>query len=415
MKYAIVWGIIFLTMGLGMASAGQSIEKLTIDGFIATAENDLTLLNQTELTLELEGAPKSTPYLDRVEFRTKTDEFDVYKQKYSLRFYPKGWGETMYTKRASELESASCRAEQHDYYNDAVKQRYDLALDYLETRSLIQLTTQLATVCEDRVHILRKKSSGSLSFDISDLIEAEEVLTDLRLERAGLENKMTALMHQIRLAANSQAPIAFDPESLVRVSTIQKRLLELIPETTVNNISLQDQKNRVELADNKYKLEQAKNRDYLSFVQVSYDNDEYDEPNKAYSLELAIKLPFIRSDREEMNRRKVTYMKERFKYDEEKRALSEQRTSLIRSLDRMIEQYSILEATNNNSNADVSFNAYLKMDGVDPLNLLRIKESLIKRDVQLVKTGFNIRHRFIELLDLTGQLSQKPVKNFMTL
>ncbi|WP_236891521.1 hypothetical protein [Desulfoluna limicola] len=411
----IVWVIFSMTMGHGMASAGDVMEKLTIDAFIATAESDLKFLNQGELTLDLEGAPKSTPYLDRVEFRTKTEEFDVYKQKYSLRFYPKGWGETLYTKRASELESESCRAEQHDYYNDAVKQRYDLALDYLETRALIQLTTQLTTVCEDRVHVLRKKSSGSLSFDISDLIEAEEVLTGLRLERVGLENKMTALMHQIRLAANSQAPIAFDSVSLVRVSTIKKRIPELIPETTVNNIGLQDQKNRVDLADNKYKLEQAKTRDYLSFVQVSYDNDEYDDLQKAYSLELAIKLPFVRSDREEMNRRKVTYMKERLKYEEEKREISEQRTSLMRSLDRLIEQYSILEANKNNGDADVSFKAYLNMDGVDPLNLLKIKESLIKSDIQLVKTGFDIRNRFVALLDLTGQLSQKPVKNYMAL
>lgn len=415
MKYVIVGVIFSVTMGLGMAFGGESMEKLTIDAFIATAESDLKFLNQAELTLDLEGAPKSTPYLDRVEFRTKTDEFDVYKQKYSLRFYPKGWGETMYTKRASELESASCRTEQNDYYNDAVKQRYDLALEYLETRALMQLTKQLATVCEDRIHVLKKKSIGSLSFDISDLIEAEELQTDLRLERVGLENKMTALIHQIRLAANSQAPIAFDPVSLVRVSTIQKRIPELIPETTVNNIGLQDQKNKVDLADNKYKLEQAKNRDYLRFVQVSYDNDEYDDPQKAYSLELAIKLPFIRSDREEMNRRKVTYMKERLKYDEEKRAISEQRTSLIRSLDRLIDQYSILAANKHNSDADVSFKAYLTMDGMDPLNLLKIKEALIKSEMQLVKTGFNIRNRFIELLDLTGQLSQKPVKNYMAL
>jgi len=116
-----------------------------------------------------------------------------------------------------------------------------------------------------------------------------------------------------------------------------------------------------------------------------------------------------------MNRRKVTYMKERLKYDEEKRAISEQRTSLIRSLDRLIDQYSILAANKHNSDADVSFKAYLTMDGMDPLNLLKIKEALIKSEMQLVKTGFNIRNRFIELLDLTGQLSQKPVKNYMAL
>ena len=410
-----ICSVFLIIMGFSVVQAEENSEKMTIDRFIKTSETDVKLLNQKELTVYLDKAPASTPYIDRMEFRTKTEEFDQYKQKYSLRFYPKGWGETKYTKRVNELVNASCRTEEINYYNAALKQRYTLILDYLETRELIILNKKLTAVCEDRITVLKKKSAGSISFDISDLISAEELLTELRLERVGLKNKITELTHQIKLASNSQSPVAFKKSSLLTISKIKKMISELNPAAPFNSIKLQAQKNKVDLANSKYKLEQAKKRDYLSFIQMSFDNDDYDEPKKAYSVELAIKLPFIHSDRADINMKKMNYMKERLQYQEETSALSEKRVSQTRSLNRLIQQYALLASNKRNSNAEVSFKTYLKMDGMDPLNLLRIKDSIIKSDIQLIKTRYNIRYRFIELMDTLGKLSEKPFKNYLSL
>ena len=415
-KMYLILAVLFSTFtGFGSAHALEDMDELTIDRFILTAENDLKLQNQKELTRYLNEAPSSTPYIDRMEFRTETQEFDLEKQKYSLRLYPKGWGETRYTRQVTELAGQSCRTEQRQYYNAALKLRYELVLEYLESRSMVDLKQQLAAVCEDRIHVLNKKSSGSLSFDISDLISAEELLTDLRLELVGLENKITGIEHQIAVAANSQIPVAFDKTPLIPISAIEKKIHGLPMETTVNNVKLEDQKNKMDLADSKYRLEQAKNRNYLSFFQVSYDSDDYEDMDKACSIELAIKLPFINSDRDGVNRKKINYMKERLQYNEEMRALAEKRISQTRSLDRLIKQYTLLESNKKNSNAEVSLKAYLQMDGMDPLNLLKIRESIIKSDIQLEKTAFNIRFRFIELMDMMGKLPETPFKNYITL
>ncbi len=37
------------------------------------------------LTTYLENAPESTKYIDRIELRTKTEDFELEKQKYSMR------------------------------------------------------------------------------------------------------------------------------------------------------------------------------------------------------------------------------------------------------------------------------------------------------------------------------------------
>ena len=54
------------------------------------------------------------------------------------------------------------------------------------------------------------------------------------------------------------------------------------------------------------------------------------------------------------------------------------------------------------------------MEGINPLNLLKIKESMINGDIQLNRINYLILSRYIELLDVRGKLSDKPLKNFLS-
>lgn len=388
-----------------------SSKVFSMTEFIKTAGEDHVVRNQKEIADYLDNAPESTPYLNKVELRTKTDEFDVDKQKYGMRFYPKGWNETTYSRRILDTSKASCRTEYDASYHEALKERYRLVLEYLETVELIGLKEKLAAVCGDRINVLKKKSAGSLSFDISDLVEAEELLTRLKLELVGLENKKSGTLHQIRLAADSKAVVDFSSEPLVKIDTLKKSVAGAGEIKDTDNIKLKDRKNKVELAMDKYNLEQAKSRDYISFFEVSYDHGNSDDPDKAYAVELGVKLPFINSDQDEITRKKVSFMKERLAYEEERRAFSEKITSLTRSIDRLVSQYEIIEQNQKHGNAHDSLNASLKMPGSDPLNILRIKETLLKDEIHLVQTGYEIRNRFVDLLDISGKLSEKPFRN----
>lgn len=391
----------------------ELIENLTMTSFIKTAEQDYILQNQDELNDYMDHAPESTPYIDRVELRTKTEDFDIEnKQKYSMRFVPKGWGETTYTRQLTETIRASGKTDSDICYNSALKQRYDLVIDYLETADLLDLKNKLIILCDDRINVLKKKSAGAISFDIRDLIDAEECLIKLRLELVKLENKKTGIVHKIGVAANSGAPIVFNNENLISVNEIHQTF-EQVSGLDMGPVQLKSRKDKVDIALNKYNLEKAKTRDYLSYFQVSYDTSESDDPKKAYSIEFGIKLPFFNSDREAVNLKKMNYMQERLKYEEDKRDGIEKMMTLKDSLDRMICQHALLIENMEIGNARSSYNVYLKMEGMDPLNILSIKESILKSDIQRIETGYDVRRRFIELLFMTGKLSEKPFKNYL--
>ncbi|GEM_PF-2795936 len=310
-------------------------ESLTIERFLATAEKDTQLQSHSELVEYMEASPESTPYIDKIEFRTETDEFDIKKQKYSLRFYPRGWGETELSKKISETTGKSVRAEHESLFGSVLQNRYELALDFLETLSMLNMNKTLLSVYDDEVNVLRKMSVRDLSFDIRTLVSAEDRYVDLQLELVKLENKVTGIIEKIKSIAGYYEEIMFDEETLIGPETIGERIRDIQPVPSPDNIRLRYQLVKAELAENRYMFEVAKNKKYLNFFNLQYDSDKDDSAEKAFSIEVGINLPFVNPDREDINRRKRVWFDEKLEYEKEQREASETIRSLSASLDRL--------------------------------------------------------------------------------
>ena len=151
---------------------GEELQLLTMNSFLSTTERDYSLENHQELLDYLETASSSTPYIDKIEFRTTTKDFEIARQKYGLRFYSKGWGETKFNNMLTESIIDAHRVEHEVIYNKALSKRYNLILDYLESVEHLKVMQELQAVYEDRISVLNKQS-GTLSFDVGEYITAE--------------------------------------------------------------------------------------------------------------------------------------------------------------------------------------------------------------------------------------------------
>lgn len=416
MKYKFVY-ILIMFFILGFSNEvvlAENQEELTIMGFISAAEKDYRLENHQELLDYLKDASSSTPYLDKVEIRTNTEDFELAKQKYALRFYTKGFGETRYNNQLTETIADAYNLEHDVYFNKALLKRYTLVLEYLETVDLLRVYNELEAVYSDRIDVL-KKQSGTLSFDVGEYIRAENQITELQLDLVKAENKLTGILHKIHLTADTETKVVFDRKDLIEVNEIVQVLNTLEIDPDLDNIYLRDRKNKIEREQLKYNIEKAQQRDYLSYVEVEFDRDNFSKEKKnAYSLDFAFKLPFINSDQEDVNRRKVNYIEEKLQYEDEKRDTYERVKSTLRSINRYIDQYQILAERKQTDDAQNPLNVYMRMEGVNPLSLLEMRESIIKYDSQQSQTYTSILYEYIELMDLMGKLSEKPLRCYIS-
>lgn len=388
-------------------------EPYTPHRFISTALSDPSVTSFRSLKDLSEKAPGDTPYIEGIELRAGVQSAeDDSQQNYRLRFYPRPWGETKNNRQLYDIQHQAFEIEQNRYLSQALRQRYALVLKYIWCAQQLKLKRGLEKVYEDRTFVLQKKLAIRRDADVGALISAENKHLALSLEINELEIQMTGLTGTIRrLAADTTGSIAFNEDNLISVAQLKKIVVGQTVLVADKNIDVALQKKRMELADRQFDVENAKSRDYFRYFEVGQSRDDKEE---TISFEIGLRLPFITSARNSIWERKVDAQREKIDYDQAKMTTTEQMVALQHEIEFLISQHGILKKGLKKGNALRAVRSHITATGGDPLDLLKLNESMLEHDIQLNDTTFAVRSKFIEFMDLTGQLTQKPLIDYLS-
>ncbi len=387
--------------------------EIRVSDFLATSENDYVLDPQNEKMDFLYSSSSNTPFFDRIELRTQTDQFEFSRQKYSLRFYTNGWNVTGNAKKLYNATLQSTRTKRDLLFHQALKRRYVLLIDFLHTRNMLALQRKLKKVYGDRVTVLKSRKN-KLDFDVNNLLMAEDSHMEAQIKVMDMENSIRRIEDKIRQYVPVEGAVEFDTDNLTDIDFIRETIWQTGFSTVENNIYLKQSSSRLELAKNRYELEKSENRKYVRYLEVSYNNNKRHDATEAYSVGLAISLPFINSGRIEINRMKLQFLTAKSRYEVLKRMLAENFKMISSNLENLVRQYGVLMGKNREGIAESALKTYMRVEGIDPMVLLKIKEKLLKRDILLGKIRYEIYTKYIELLDVTGKLSERPLKNYIS-
>ncbi len=388
-------------------------EDFSISAFLKTAGKDYSLENHDELLRYYKDAGSGTPWIEKAEIRTSTDEFDIEREKYALRFYPRGFGETNAAEKYLQSAERTGKIERTKLLAKALKKRANIILDYFETKEMIRINTEHIAVYRDIITVIKKRNSADVDFDVNALIEAENKLSDLQMTEVQLGERLERVFFRIKkIIGETNLSLFFENEKLIPIEKIEAKLSSIDLKNSVN-LDLQVGEENIRLAEERYELEKAKARNYLSFLEIGYDSKDRDENKKAISLEVAFKLPFIESDQLDLNQRKARVLMEKLSFVTEKETLSEEQFALQSTLRKLIGEYKILIERKTSGSAELSFKKYLTIQGINPATLLAIKENMLKSDSKLIEITFLIRNRFLDLMDLSGNINMESVAGFI--
>jgi hypothetical protein len=371
------------------------------------------------------GSYPGIPFIDDIELRLRDESYDINLLRYTVRIQPRGFGETSAAGRYNRSITGNSQLKFQLRKNAALKDRYLLIINSMEQNALLGLYDDLILLYEDRIKVMENKSN-SLEFGLNDLIEAEDANTKLKTHMFDIKKTLGLIERKIAYSIGDSLFSGIDTGGFADLDTIITFVEEDHFALDTNNVYLDYFRHQIRMAENRYNLEKAERRRYISFLGFSYDNggmldefrrkgegDEYDLDN-AYALELGVKIPDLTMARHDIARRKMDYIAEQEDYDATKRELGEQIKKDQEDLHVFIAQYRFLKARENEVDATSSLKKYLQMSGVDPLVLLSIKESIIKNRIEIARLKFSILRNYIQVIDVAGQLSKPPLRNFLS-
>ncbi|MGI6395479.1 MAG: hypothetical protein ACOX2F_12255 [bacterium] len=386
---------------------------MTISDYIKATPDDYRLQSKDEVA-NVFGESKNTPLLKGVEFRTETKKFDIMRQKYSLRFHFKSIGETkssnLLLKNYKELYNAEYQID----FMAVLLERYSLVLESIQIKKNIEFLDSMKSVLEDRIEVLRKISFISENANLTEIIDTEEKLTDVELEKIELENRLNTIELLVVEQTGTEKKVNFYDENLITIDELEKRIEFIEQNASEQGALFEYRKQRVTLAESKYKMAKTKTHDFFDYVALEYDTGDWKVPRNSFSVELSFNLPGVKNSEVDLSRKKADILEEKLKCEIERKENEKSIRSNIRSIKRQLKQYRLILAQNEESEASNFLDKYTSMEGADPLTILKIKERVIKNQMKMQNILFRIYTRYVMLLNLTGVLVHNPDENHLT-
>lgn len=397
-----------------------------VSTFILKALKQGDLKDQKKIISYLEGSSGNMPVVDDIEARIRNRAFEFDRQRYTLRVEPRGLGETRASKNYYNATVKRQKQKKDVMEHEFLTDRYTFIIELLNRQAMYRLHKKLITIYEDRINVLQNQAEG-MKCDLSEIIKAEDKLTELKFENIEQDRRIKKMENNVAKELKDDGLTTFDTSGFIDVESIGRNIDTATFTIDKSNVYLKYDQLDFKREKTRYNLETAEGRRFLSFLEFSYDHgslvDEVDRKsegkdydfNRAYLMEVGIRIPYINVDRHDMHRRKMNYLKAKEDCKDLERKLKGRLKKDVEDIKLLVSQYGFLKARRDDVKAESSLKKYLEMDGVDPLILLSIRESIIENDIELEKIKFDIFRNYIRLLDTSGKISDKPLVNYLSM
>ena len=368
------------------------------------------------------------PYIDDIQIRTRTDEFNFNYQETSIRFSPKIFGIENAENKLFESYASHYDNEKKIILLKNLKKRYLNIIDNTTNRDLLQLYIDTIKLYKDLL-IIKKNSINDFS-TLEELIKIEDSITKLEFKSISVENEIlnsnAKISYEVKNSnlRGTENNFIFTSKSFIEVKDIKDLFkhkfydsnnnLANIKKIYDNNLLLKKEQNRYNIELNRYEIDKKRSsKNFLSFLELSYDNKYYYEKGKiddAFSVGIGMSLSFLKTDASYLKRRYINVLKEKSNLEVKLNDLSYEFSTNISKIGKLIEQYIYLQDRINNSYAQLTIDNYADNIQIDPSILLETKIKTFKNKILLMKLKKDILDNYIDTIYLSGLLNESILK-----
>lgn len=399
--------IIILALGYSYVYS-QSISDIQI--VLNTAFEDNSVQFKHKKTNQLSTLDYNVPLIEKVELRSETNDFNLRKQDLSLRVSPN----TGSSRRAHRQyhESVMFMAEM-EYNTEIMKMlftKYQLVKDYVFSKEMLRLEKVKNTVALDKVKLLKKMVSLS-SFDIVELIEAEDEVNKLQRKIQNIENSVTNLNRQLS-AIISKEKINIGISDIISVAQIKS----LISLNKLNNTKKHPEEEVLSAkhynALMEFEWEASKNSFSIGYLQAKYGHDPDKSFGNNFSLGIGFDFPIKGSTRLDLNEIKVDILDTQSEYLELVDRIENNRQMNESRLKSLISMYDLLSIQIEKGNANHALIEYSRQGIASPLAILKLKELTVNNEALLIEIRSDIIETYLNYIYDTGAIGDIPYKNY---
>lgn len=393
-----------------LVSAQQTATSTDILG---TALQDEAYQQQLGTDAFFNQSSLDIPYLEELEFRTETHEFDPSLQEYALRFKFNSRRQVKVQKGINQGERSLRYYAQQAYLEELLFHRYQLLIDVWYHQQQLETSNAQTPWYRDQEQLIRQRiaQNGQRSYD--DLLKLEDDRLAFQQQYSESNQKLQLLT---RLGNNwLDTPVdSIVFPALPTPADIALYWQEWQLDTLVLPWSVQAQKTQKELVSLELAAEQAEERNRLNFLQVRYQGDNNPILKEQLTLGVGFTLPF-RSARSVKNQYLLLEQREEAWQEAEKtRRWLEKLRAAEGQLASQLDNYDRAKINLEDYMDQFAPQRLAELGVTEPELLLRAQGGIFYRQQLLLEEEQQLYQDYLEVLLLSGRLGQAPYRNWLS-
>lgn len=349
--------------------------------------------------------------IQKLEFRTESNQLDRTRQDYGLRINPSNPWEMKYTNRYFKTYQELLELDRDRALKESLLIRYEVIISWAYYQELLLLREEDKRATEKLLGILEGQRFSTF-FDAEDYVELklDHVEKTIELE----ETRFEADNERSRVEALYQAAHQQSIDWLGQIISIGRvnSVIDSLMQTEIQSGETAYREKQADLAASEWHLE--KSNINVGFLQAEYQPWRQEQNQRPWSLSLGVTIPIFNPNKGDMTKRKLEMLEAQGEADAAGQEQLANRKLSHQKIKSLIDRYREIEKLIEQLNIDKLTTTVQQIQDSNPSAGVRVQSNQIKLKILAARLKREIYLAYLEFLNYSELLQQSPLSNYLS-
>jgi hypothetical protein len=401
----VAWSFFFL---LPLLAQGQ----VSMEDFLYAALEEPALKSLAHQDDFLNTKPYRLAPIQKLEFRTRSNQLDPERQDFALRLNAANPWEVKRTNQYFKSYQEFVQLNRDRQVKESLLARYQVIIEWVYYHEMQALKEEDKHTTEKLISILEaQRYSGyfdagdyvKLKLDqVEKVIELEEARFDIDLQRKRVEG----LFEKAKLKT-----INWPASEIISLQKLEAVVDSLAQVQTIGGEVAYRQK-QVDLANTEWLLEKANVS--VGFLQTQYQDFRIEQGRKPWSISAGITIPIFNPNKGDMTKRKLEVIEAEGDRDQARNDQQAGRELMLAKIKSLLKRYTEVNTMMNDLKVGTLATTLQQMNDSNPSAGIRLQSNLINLKTMAARLKQQIYLAYLEFLSYSEVLQQRPLVNYLS-
>lgn len=389
--------------------------KISVKDILTSVQKERRVIVTNQAIDFLNRLDYRLPILKDLGLKYGTDDLTNAKRQYSASF---GFNTFKVIREQNAIKNAQLnvyQAKKDVVFSQVIQERYLNITDAHFSQALLNQQRSLDTLLNQKNIVLKTSLQKGIPIKVKDLVETEDDIRSLRIALSETENTKTLSYQRIKDYVGAQNSVVVYIDNFISISKIDEILNSIKFNKNLQTPELKLSQSQMNLSQAELRLEEASFKQFFDGFQLIYQHDKKTEVlTQDFSFRLGFNIPIKGNLRPKQNELLLDIKEAENDYQiaffETDKLLKAQ----ISKVENLLKQYKLCYEGINTSISNNLLNTPSVLATLPPADVIDLKIIHQKKVIELNQTYYNTIKEYIKLLEITGDLTVSPYRNFLS-